>query len=80
MHPILFRSSNKTGRIENNGGVLRELLERIQRADNLGNPLTIIARDSIITNHIRGSKVMSAFQPTRGYIPSVLGIPRHIVS
>lgn len=80
IHPRPSRSSNKTGRIERNNGVLRTVLDRMQRADINGNPETILARASFITNLIRGSKTMCAFQLARGYMPSVLGIPKRVVS
>lgn len=43
-------------------------------------PETIASRTSFQTNVMRGSKLMSAFQMERGYKPSVLGIPRSIIS
>lgn len=39
-----------------------------------------MARENFLTNLIRGSKFMSAFQHARGYKPSIIGIPRGIVT
>lgn len=80
IHPRPSRSSNKTGIVERNNGVLKTVLDKIQRADAHGTPELILARASFITNMMRGSKIMSAFQMARGYMPSILGIPRSIVS
>lgn len=80
IHPRPSRSSNKTGIVERNNGVLRTVIDKMQKADTNGTPEIILARASFITNLLRGSKVMSAFQMARGYMPSILGIPRDIVT
>lgn len=80
LNPRPSRSSNKTGRVERNNGLFKMVLERLQKADTKATPELLIARTSFITNLLRGSKVMSAFQLARGFTPSILGIPRQIVS
>lgn len=80
IQPRPSRSSNKTGKVERNNGVFKTVLEKIQKADQKSTPQVLIARASFITNLMRGSKVMSAFQLARGYMPSILGIPRTIVT
>lgn len=80
LHPRPSRSSNKTGKVERNNGVFKAVLDRLQKADEHAVPQVLIARASFLTNLFRGSKVMSAFQLARGFTPSILGIPRAIVS
>lgn len=60
--------------------MLRKIIERVQMADINGNPQTILARTSFITNLIRVSEVMSDFKLATGYMPSIPEITRHIVS
>lgn len=74
------RASNKTGRVERNNGVFKLILDRLQRADSKSAPDVLIARASFMTNLIRGSRIMNAFQLARGYAPSILGIPKRIMS
>lgn len=80
LNPRPSRSSHKTGRVERNNGVLKTVLERLQKADTAAPPEALLARASFLTNLIRGSRVMNAFQMVRGYSPSILGIPRETVS
>lgn len=61
------RSSHKCGRIERNHGVFKSILKRIERSDTHATPTTIVARTSFLTNCMKGSKVMSAFQLVRGF-------------
>lgn len=80
LNPRPSRSSDKVGKVERNNGVFKMVLDRIQKSDTTANIDTIIARASFITNLLRGSKIMSAFQLVRGYAPSILGIPRQGVT
>lgn len=66
--------------MERNDGVFKAILDRLQKADEHGAPQVLIARESFLTNLIIGYKVMSALQLARGFTPSILGIPRRIVS
>lgn len=78
--PRPSRSSHKNGRVERNNGVFKLIVERVARADANASPATIVARASFLTNCIRGSKLLSAFQVVRGYRPAVSGIPAKAVS
>lgn len=78
--PRPSRSSHKNGRVERNNGVFKLIVERIAKSDPTASALTIVARSSFLTNCIRGSKLLSAFQLVRGYRPSVSGIPSRVVS
>lgn len=80
MLPRPSRSSHKNGRIERNNGVFKLILERVAKADMKASPNAIVSRASFLTNCIRGSKKLSAFQLVRGYRPSVSGIPARMVS
>lgn len=74
------RASNKTGPVERNNGVFKMILDRLQKADARPTSEVLIARASFMTNLTRGSRVMNAFQLARGYAPSVVGIPKQIIS
>lgn len=78
--PRPSRSSHKNGRIERNNGVFKLIVERVAKADLKASPNAIVSRASFLTNCIRGSKKVSAFQLVRGYRPSVSGIPARMVS
>lgn len=78
--PRPSRSSHKNGRIERNNGVFKLILERVAKADSKASVESVISRASFLTNCIRGSKQLSAFQLVRGYRPSVSGIPARVVS
>lgn len=56
------------------------IVELVFRADIKASPDTIVVRASFLTNCIRGSKLLSAFQIVRGCRHSVSGIPAKIVS
>lgn len=66
--------------IEQNNRVLRPISDRPQKDDGNGIPHVIIARDSFLTNLIRRSKVISAIQLARGYMPYIMGRPLHLLS
>lgn len=78
--PRPSRSSHKNGRIERNNGVFKLIVERVSKADANASPATVVARASFLTNCIRGSKLLSAFQLVRGYRPSVSGIPAKVIT
>lgn len=80
LNPRPSRSSNKVGRIERNNGVFRSVIDKLQKSDTKANPHTLVARASFFTNLIHGSKLMNSFQLARGYAPSILGIPRQVVT
>lgn len=73
------RSSNKVGRIERNNGVFKTVVEKIQKAAGKASARAVLARSSFIAHIIRGNRTMS-FQLEPGYDPSIMGIPRVIVT
>lgn len=80
LNPRPSRSSHKVGRIERNIGVFRVVLDKMQKADTTANIHTLVARASFMTNLIHGSKLINSFHMARGYAPSILGIPKKIVT
>lgn len=68
------RSSYKSGRVERNNGVFKNVLAKIERAGPRCDPETIIARSSFITKLSYGSRLMGAFPLARVHKPSILGL------
>lgn len=66
--------------IERNNGVFRTVLDKLHKSYTNTDVHTLVARASFMTNLIHGSKIINAFQMARGYAPSILGIPRQVVS
>jgi len=80
VHARPVRAHNKTGIVERNNGLFKNIIKRLERERTAASPAELIARASFLTNVFAGSKLLSAFQLARGYSPSILGIPRSIVS
>lgn len=74
------RASNKNGIVQRHNGVLKNVLERIPNHDKKSAPEVIFLRASLFTNMFRGSRILSSFQLVKRYKPSILGIPRMLVS
>lgn len=84
-HNITFlprpaRRHNKTGIVERNNGVFKAILKRVEREKTTATAMTLVARASFLGNMFSGSKVLSAFQLARGYSPSILGLPKSVVT
>lgn len=60
--------------------MFERILEKISKADPTATPSLIISRTSFLANLFHGWKKLSAFQLAKGYSPSVLGVPRSIVT
>lgn len=80
INPRSSQTSHMTGIIELNNGVFKTVMSKFQMADTNAKPETLVARASFMTNLIRGSKYMSAYQMARGHTPSIFGIPRQMIS
>lgn len=74
------RRHNKTGIIERKNGVVKRILEKIQKEDSTDTDKTIFSRAVFLSNLFTGSKVLSSFELAKGYAPSILGAPRRMVS
>lgn len=79
LNPRPSRSSNRAGKIERNNGVFKMVIEKLRKEDTNGTLERIVARALLITNLIKESKVLNAFELARGYSHSIFGISRNIV-
>lgn len=79
MHKRPARSSNKNGIVERQNGSFKTILELIEKHDTTSEPTSIVGRASFLCNLFHGSKLLSAFQLAKGYVPSILGMPRQQV-
>lgn len=71
--PRPTQTPNTTGKVDCKNGVLKIVLSKLQQVDPSVLPSTI---EYFITNILRGSKVLSTFELSRGYYPSIMGISR----
>lgn len=76
----LSRSCHKNGKVERNNGVFKTVLEKISKENTDASDELLIARESLLTNLLHGNSGVSAFQLTRGYSPSIVGLPASVVS
>lgn len=67
LHTRRSGSSHKCGRIEQNNGVFKAVLDRLPKADTNAGAYVLIASSSFMTKVIRATKVLSAFQLAMGY-------------
>lgn len=69
------RSSNKNGVVERNNRVFKNILERIQRENTAATPAPLMQCASSFPNMFHDNKLLSSFQLSRGYTPSIAGLP-----
>lgn len=68
------RRHNKVGIVERKNGTIKRILERLQMDEKSeDNARTIVKKAIFLSNVFSGSSIMSAFELTRGYTPSILG-------
>lgn len=73
--PRPSRRHNKCGVIERKHGTVKRILERLAKADNDSKPKLLVAKSCFLSNCLYGSKIMSAFELAKGYVPSIVGNP-----
>lgn len=78
--PRTSRSSYANGRVERSDGVLKLILELVEKENIRASPQVNVARDYLLKNCIRSSKKLSAFKLVRGYRSPVSDIPPNMVS
>lgn len=70
---------SKNGMVELNSGVSKTILTRLEKERTTASPHTLVCRAYFLTNLFHGNKTLSAFQLTRDYSPSILGVPGSVV-
>lgn len=79
--PRPARRHNKVGIIERKNGTVKRIIEKLQMDDTiLDDAGTIISKSMFLSNVFSGSSLLSAFQLTRGYSPSILGSPSKLIN
>ena len=84
-HQIQFkprpsRRHNKTGIVERKNGTIKRILSKLDDEQSSADTETILARSAFFSNLFSGSKILSSFELVRGYCPSVVRLPRTIVT
>ena len=78
--PRPARRHNKTGIVERKNGTLKLILERLQKESTRASDHVILSRATFISNYFSGSRILSSFELARGYSPSILGVPKSLVT
>lgn len=84
-HDIQFkprpaRRHNKLGIVERKNKTVKAILAKLNDENTAATPETLISRTAFLSNMFSGNKLLSSFELVRGYSPSVLGIPRTLVT
>jgi len=74
------RRHNKLGIVERKNGTLRTIIAKLDSDVTEAGPEVVVSRAAFLSNMFSGSSVLSSFELVRGYSPSVVGIPKHMVS
>lgn len=69
------RSSKRNGLVERNNGVFKSIFERISKEKTKENINLLLARTSLLSNIMFRRSKVTAFQLSKGYLPSIAGIP-----
>ena len=78
--PRPSRRHNKVGVVERKNGTIKRILSKLENEPSSAAPEALIIRANFLSNLFSGSKVLSSFQLARGYSPSLLGLPRTLVT
>lgn len=84
-HDITFkprpaRRHNKTGIVERKNQVVKTILSKLDADTSEGTPVTLVSRAAFLSNMFSGNRTLSSFELVRGYSPSVVGIPKTVVT
>ena len=85
VHNIQFmprptRRYNKTGIVERKNATVKSILYKLNDELCQATPDTLLKRATFLSNMFSGNQTLSSFELVRGYRPSVVGLPRNIVT
>ena len=85
IHNIVFkprptRRHNKTGIVERKNATVKAILNKLDDEQSNADTETLLKRGGFLSNMFSGNKLLSSFELVRGYRPSILGLPRTIVT
>lgn len=78
--PRPTRRHNKTGIVERKNATLKTIIARLDDEKSNVSVNSLVERASFLSNMFSGNKILSSFQLVRGYKPSVIGLPRSLVT
>lgn len=79
-NPRPVRRHNKIGIFERKNGTLKEIIHRLDKDISTTSSENLLARPTFLSNMFSGSRLLSSFELTRGYSPSILGLQRNDIS
>ena len=78
--PRPTRRHNKTGIVDRKNAAIKDIINKFDDEPSNATPETILKRATFLYNLFSGNKLLSSFELVRGYRPSVVGLPRTIVT
>lgn len=74
------RSPHKNGRVERRNGTFNYIFEKLSKEHTKADVTLIVARASFMTNIIFGRSKLHSLQLARGYMTSVVGLPKQVLT
>ena len=73
--PRPARRQNKLSHVERTNGTLKTILAKLNTDFSQADSMTLLSRATFLSNMFSGPKTLSSFQLSKGYSPSILGMP-----